>query len=477
MFTHKFINHDDVGGLYSDCAFGLSSGRWLLHFVTGWNGNFSSSWLNGLAGAFYLAIAVWLVVRLFRVKHRLPALLIALTMISFPTVASTYSYMFCSAQYLFSLAFSVIGACCIYKGSVKWMAAGVVAIALSMGCYQAYFCLAFVLLVVALGLDLCENRLKKFLLTALKYVACLALGMALYMLILKLCLWYTGTELVSYQGISSMGQLTFATLIKRICMAYYKFFVFYGNTNIFNRFFPILVVLCCLSIGCMILVAVFRKKLYQQGIMMAFLAVLVLLLPLAANSVFLMAEAETIHLVMRYSMVVPLILSAIAADRLAFRNRSGAITKMRKKVVVFATVFLLALQFACGYEFVLVTNRAYFSMDMTYENTYAYFVKLTAKVELQEGYTTDSRIAFIGTASMDSHVPQTYLTGVLVGDEALNIYTRSDFLSYFLGTDYRLVGDETCEALRSTEEFQQMPCYPAEGSIQTIDGIIVVKFS
>lgn len=118
MFTHKFINHDDVGGLYSDCAFGLSSGRWLLHFVTGWNGNFSSSWLNGLAGAFYLAIAVWLVVRLFRVKHRLPALLIALTMISFPTVASTYSYMFCSAQYLFSLAFSVIGACCIYKGSV-----------------------------------------------------------------------------------------------------------------------------------------------------------------------------------------------------------------------------------------------------------------------------------------------------------------------------------------------------------------------
>ncbi len=140
-------------------------------------------------------------------------------------------------------------------------------------------------------------------------------------------------------------------------------------------------------------------------------------------------------------------------------------------------VGIILLEAAVGYECVLITNRAYFTMDMTYENMYAYYTKLTAKIEMQEGYTTDSKVALIGTASMDNFVPETNMTGVLVGSKALNIYSRQKFFAYFLAVDYNYAGSDDIAAIKATEEFQNMPCYPAEGSIAVINGIITVKFS
>jgi hypothetical protein len=135
------------------------------------------------------------------------------------------------------------------------------------------------------------------------------------------------------------------------------------------------------------------------------------------------------------------------------------------------------MQTACAYEFILITNRAYFSMDMTYENMYAFYTKLTARIELQEGYTHTSTIAMIGEAEGDSHVPDTHLTGVKTGDAALNIYTRNHFLSYFLGSDYKFADSDTCMKIRYSDKFKAMPSYPDAGSIDVIYGVIVVKLS
>lgn len=484
MFTHKFINHDDVGGLYSSCGFGLSSGRWLLHFAATLTGSFSSSWVNGVAGSLYMAAAAVLITRLFRIRRYLPALLMALCLVSFPVLASTYAYMFSSSPYLFALMLAALGALLIRQETIPAMLAGSVAIALSMGCYQAYFALAATLLVVVLGLDLLEDRFggnwKAFLLTGIKYVLFLGLGMVLYLVILKVRLWMTGVELVSYQGISSMGQITLGQLLQRIVAAYKGFAKFcldhQGTVNqngIFLTGFPVLVFLSgCLSLGCAVAAAV-TGKLCRRPVMMVFLLLLMAIFPLATCLVYVMTEPLFVHHVMIYPLVIPLILPAIALDRLTL----PAGGRMRRQAALLTAAALLAVLIATAYQFVMVTNRAYFYMEITYENVYAFYTKLETKVELHEGFTPDAPVAFIGTASMDSYVPNANMTGIMTGNQALNIYSLGHYLMYFHGTRYNFVSPEKEAEIMATGEFQQMPVYPAAGSIQTINGVITVRLS
>lgn len=479
MFTHKFINHDDIWGLYSGCEFGLSSGRWLLHWVTELTGPFSSSWVNGLAGIFCLAVAVVFVARLFGIRRYLPALLLALTMAAFPVLAATYAFMFCSYQYLVSLMLCAMGAYFIYTGRLWRALLGSGLIAMGMGCYQAYFAFAAALLVAALGVDICFGRYgedwKKVLAVAVRCVAALALGMLLYMVILKLCLWMTGTVLTEYQGINAMGRMTLGNLAWQTLSSYYHFFVFFLDTDIFRLAVPVLVFAAwTFSIVAAVMAAI-RCRVYRAPLVLLLLLGDCALLPLGAQLVYVMVGGSgSVHFVMQYAMVVPVLLPAIFADRMTLEKSPA---KGRNQWTATLTVLLLVLQLGCGYEFFLTTNRAYFDMDVTYESVYAYYVKLTAKLEMQEGYTRDTPVAFIGTATMDTAIPPTYMTGVRTGDDALNIYTRDKFLFYFLASDYNWVDDAACEELRTTEEFAQMPCYPAAGAIATIDGVIVVKFS
>lgn len=243
-FTHKFLNHDDIGGLYSGVDL-LSSGRWFLHFATGINGNFSSSWLGALFGAFYLAVAAVLILRMLRIRRFVPTVLTAACLVAFPTVTSTYAYMFCADQYLLALALSAAAAYMISREKVPLIILGGVVMSFSMGIYQAYFPLAASLLVIYMLIDAINSRFasfKDFIVTGLKYCTGLAIGMILYFVILKICLKINNVELVDYQGINSMGMVSLGELIERIKAAYISFPEFYFSSPVFHSFFKYIVI-------------------------------------------------------------------------------------------------------------------------------------------------------------------------------------------------------------------------------------------
>ena len=482
MFTHKFLNHDDVHGLYSDCAFGLSSGRWFLQTVCGWTGDFSSAWLNGVVGALFLALAVVFLVRLFRIRHHLSAVLLAVCMAAFPALASTYSYMFCAPQYLFALALAVIGAYLIRKETWLSNIAGVIALAFSMGCYQSYICFAVMLLVVCVILDLLESRYendwKRPFFTGLKYCGALAAGVVLYFLILKYQLWKTGTVLSDYHGMSSMGQLTPSVLLTRIGNAYNGFFAFFTNESLlFPENFPTLILIMVIGLTLVAVGCIVKQRIYRHPLTLILLLLLIGIFPLASSLMFIMADAEFVHTVMYYPMVGLLLLPILALDRIPVGHGQNAagVWFGRGKILLVAVLFVM--QLLLSHQCILVTNQAYFCMDMTYENAYAYFVKLTTKIEMMEDYESAKPVALIGYATQDTYVPDMELTGVLAGNAALNMYSRDRFLTYFLGEYYPAVSDAVRDELQQTQEFAEMPVYPQDGSIREINGVIVVKVS
>lgn len=360
---------------------------------------------------------------------------------------------------------------------VAAIALGGVAVALSMGIYQSYFPLTAALLVFSMLVDVIDSRFssfKEFITVGLKYIAGLAFGMILYFVILRICLKVNNVELIDYQGISSMGIVTFSQLIDRISAAYKNFFYFYRSA-VFHSFFKYIAAAAFLFSAVAALAIIFQRRLYKSFSAIIEIIILVALIPLACDLVYVMAGEFTVHLVMVYPMLLPLIFPAVISERICF---SGILKSRSGFVSLALTLALLLTQLACAYEFVLIDNRAYFYMDMTYKNVYAFMTKLTAKIELQDDFSSSTPVALIGKINMDSNVPATPgMTGVFTGNSVANIYTRKHLLYNVLASRYDYVDADTEEQIKQTDEFEEMPCYPNAGSIKTINGVIVVKFS
>ena len=57
------------------------------------------------------------------------------------------------------------------------------------------------------------------------------------------------------------------------------------------------------------------------------------------------------------------------------------------------------------------------------------------------------------------------------------MWSRKQFLAYFLNSPYNWATEEQIADVVTTPAYQEMPCYPSEGSIATINDIVVVKLS
>ncbi len=480
MFTNKFLNHDDVDGLLEGCESGLSSGRWLLPAAAGLTGNFSSSWLSGMAGSLCLALLCVLTVRLFRIRQLCPALLMSLLLVSFPSVTSTFTYMFNAAPDFEALTVSVLAALLIRKETVRSCAAGILLLGCAMGIYQAYLSATATLLVMCLILDVCDDRWggnwKAFLGTAVRQVLCLLGGLVFYFAVLQMCLKVTGTVLSEYQGISSMGRVTPVWLLERAVLAFQSYFRFLTGRlyPVFPRWAAGLVFLSAAAGFLAVGVYVVRGRLWRQTGMMVFLFLLCTAFPVATMLPYLMTGGN-IHMLMLYPEVFTLVIPSVILDRL--RTDPERMRDAVQKAVLLLAAGLVLLEAVLGWQCILADSRAYFAMDITCENVYAFYAKLTAKIEMYPGYTPDTLVALAGTAKIPETVPDPGMTGVLVGEQALNMYSRRRLMLYFLGTSMCWVDDEWEKALMETEKFRSMPCYPAQGSIDMVEGVLTVKFS
>ncbi len=476
-FTNKLINHDDLSEMFTGGSF-LPSGRWLLDPVLKLTGRFSSPLVNGVVGSMWLALAVVFTVRLFRMRSLLASIAVAAAMAAFPTVTSTWAYMFTAPAYFFAMLLAALGACLIRGRGWARFAAGAGAIAVAMGCYQAYFGFAAALSVMSLLVEVCSGtyeRPKVLLLDVLRAFLGLVLGMAAYLVILRLCLWVTGTELLSYAGLNGMTDVSLSQLIDRAVEAYRSFFRFpfsdaflavHRSFPFFMRAFEVLTVLT-------LLVLAVRHGVYRSPVAAVMALALLAVLPLAVNIVYVMAGAENVHWLMIYPNVLLWFLPAVLADR----TELPASGRLKRAAAGVAACFLLAVSAAQSYEGALIANKAYLEMELTARGANAYLTRLVSRVEQTEGYEPGMGVAFIGNAYSGTALPKSGLTGVFLGDELMNVYSRGWLFYYFQSFTPGYVPEDQCTAIRETPEFKAMPCYPADGSISKIDGVLVVKLS
>lgn len=484
MFTNKLPNHDDIHHLF-ECDYGTQSGRWLLPYVLKWAGDFSLPWLNGFLGLLCLAGTACLTVSLFRIRRPLACIITAGLLVSFPTVVSTYTYMFTADAYFFGLFLAAFGAYAASRFPIMGIPLGAIAVICSMGIYQSYFPVATVLMVGGLLVD-CLDGSESYLhllFRGIKMLAALALGMIVYMAVAR---WATAAlgGLSDYMGISSMGQISLSELpdLIRKCYDTYPEYFTENDYGWYFSYLPGLMQAAVYATLALFALLVVRRRV---GVLRGLLAVVLLVLyPLAANLIHVMVGGADIHYLMIYGAVYLLVLPVALADR-AGETLEG-LGRLRGTLASLLSWLLIVTMALVTFSYTVADNQAYFKMDLALEQLNAYSNRLVSAIEQAPGYTADVPVLLVGTSGSEAQIAgvtpalnELQMTGVFSMPTYRAQYSYGEYLNDFLALPNTVYVDksesEQAQAVAHSESVAALPAYPAAGSIQLIDGYLVVK--
>jgi hypothetical protein len=267
----------------------------------------------------------------------------------------------------------------------------------------------------------------------------------------------------------------FSTILERLSSTLGGALYYYKNgLGIYSSAFTKLVIISFILDAVVIVKMICQNKLYKNPLYIITIVLWGLVSPLVLGCAYLMTSTN-VHQVMMFYVIISLILPAVLADGL---NIKPSFSKLKKALAIGLATLLLAVQLFFGYEFVLVTNRCYFSMDLTAKSTLAYYSRVAQRIEALDGFSPECHIVLIGYPDISFNIPSSNITGDNVDGEALKVYSRHIILQTLVGANYPIYNEgPLAKEIRQTEEFKSMPCYPADNSIQKIDGKIVVKFS
>ncbi len=142
---------------------------------------------------------------------------------------------------------------------------------------------------------------------------------------------------------------------------------------------------------------------------------------------------------------------------------------------VWAALFLL---------FCLNTNNLlYTASDQAHRATESYATRLLARIESCEGYEPGMEIAVVGAVPSSQLQSQTESfrqvrhysvpTGTVL---TLNKHIYYYF-SQWLNTPVKELDEAVMQSISDSSEFQAMPLYPAPGSVQVMNGRVVVRMA
>lgn len=484
MMSLNLVN--DLDGLWHLSNFiagdwEISLGRGLQRYADRARFGIVSDPFNSILTLLLLSTANAVLLKRFPVGGWLRRIVLLMLLTANPVVCESLSYSYMSVNfgsaYLFSvLSFAVIREFKSWKqiltrGSISGLFLGI-----SMAFYQAYLCVASILIVITLLRILCdETDLKKAFRYALSGGYSFLCGGVIYYAITQALLFRAGISLASYRGAASITPLLMVQQLPHsVKNCYLDFFAHYWEKKAFSDLEFIDVVLLGLSAFYLAAVLIRFIELFKRNKGSAFLfIVLVLLLPAACCSVLLVAAGNRTSGLMSMGLVLcPVLLGAIVPDK-------GRLGFYMKRL-----------------QFLLLAAFAWFQLSATVNDQLALKEGKTATVTLTEnilyqlsekGYLDPSQpVALVGRPADNDLFAQNAAYQMANGYAKFGCWStdaRNNRVSWagvvynFLGIELNLCNDSDYRELVSLEQVADMPEYPAKGSICMIQDIVVVKVS
>jgi len=356
-----------------------------------------------------------------------------------------------------------------------------------MGIYQAYLCLALGILVTGLFLDMLEESSKASLVfrKGIKAFVVACVSVVVYTVISRMIY----PQLDAYNGLDQMGKLDLIRL-PRLILRSYKWVAEYFILKPFSFISGaawVLNVVSCLLTAALVIAFFIKKKFYRNVWTALFYALLTMMVPLAMGSIIIMAPDASVSMLMLYQYHILYVFLAALLEKSQdtetglFISAHGKLKSGKLLAYLITAVLLLV-----GYQNFIVTNQAYFRMGIAYERAYAYYNRIMMRIEATEGYIPGQPFALIGEYGL-SETPDLLgsysldgekfddLSGVAKETGLLTSGVRHNFMKTYIGVEMPDINEEAIEQIKETEEYKNMPSYPAEGCVKQIEGIWIIK--
>ena len=487
--AYRFFNldfsHDSLMILQNDGAVQIGLGRFLQPLYRVLRGDLSAPFLLSLLSLVWLSLANYIVVSLLGLRslgHI--ALLCGILSTNAVLTFSFATYLPWADVYTLAYLLAALAVWLAVRFFWGFLAAWV-PLMLSLALYQGYFNVAVILLMIAFVKHVLDGMETKELPVRIgKYLGALLGGLILYYTVFQIVLAVTGIPLrETYNGLSQLGSYRPDTVLELVA-ATWKYPLRYMLHP--ETYHPRAAALINIAVGASAAAALVRTALAKKLAMIpaVLLALCVLAMPFGVNAVYFITKGDQ-HSLMIFSFFL---LYAFAFMLWEYRDRlppaelpEKLLTAVRQARSLFAALLSGLLLLVILFN-VVFANQVYLKKSLEYEATMNYLTKLTYSIEQTEGYVPgETPVIVVGAFETSSLFAQRegFEDVVGVGLERASAATYSDTFESFFNSilSYRINWIDTARGREyaAWPEVRAMPVYPAKGSCQIVNGVLVVK--
>ena len=521
-------------GSFTPHAWDMSLGRWGLLFAAYAKFGLCSPVLTSAITIALFALGIVALIDKLGIRNACLRYASSILFIVSPFVSCCITYYYCSNSYALSFLCAVLAACLIGRvgavGKPVALVGAVPLLAFSLGCYQAslgVFCVTVLLVMIRALMggnfdprprgarggegrlscreesrggeaqSLCSEegcsasssfsakQLAVFFGVAV--VVCAA-GAVLYYALTELSLFVLGIGLSSYGGASSVGAGSIlGSLASSVPSAYAAFSDGFFSHGIFgNHFGWVYVAAVCLivaTVAFVCLVAINGAKCLGPS---AMALLCVALIPFAANVILVIVPS--------YGYPTPLMLGGFMASFLLLPllvqllldlpNRGNARPRVPAKAMSIGCCCLIAVG---AWSYALQSNADAEVMQACQNQTASLATRIAGALDANSDVQAGAKVLIAGkpeagnypnTSDSYAHASSYAKWGMVWDNHYQNNMRSWDvIMKQFAGQSFNYCSFDECAKVIRSNEFASMSLYPANDSVATIDGVVVVKIS
>ena len=478
VFTNPLFNHDSIYLINHNEA--TSSGRWLLGIMTYClQAYYRMPWITAIWTTLFLALGCVGIVRILQIQSKGRIILSCALLNAFPTIACTLAYNFTASAYFAALMLAVYGTWCCLSRRWSLLLLGSLLFSASMGIYQAYISVSASLFVFVLALEIVQkpHKWKTVLVKGIRCLFGLAMGFVFYLVFLRLSCHLRGVELSAYRGINEMGKYSLSELPGLFIKTYQQVGNFYFRMDMHSYLTPAMVwsQRALIVIGVIALIyLIIHKKVYHFWQATVILGILLIVSPVAINALQILNTKDTPYTLMIYSFVLLFLFVMRLTEMCA--SKATALRLLRQFAVC-VCAFL-------AFRYMIYSNIGYLHLQNAMQTTDAFANRVAVRVEQQPGYgelpvcITGGYPYYFTQPRLQNNFP---VTDTMMGLYADSIAGNRNMLSAYLQEVLRVPvpqpSNEQIACVEASEAYQNMPSWPADGSVAVVEDVIVVKLS
>lgn len=515
-FANNMYSHDSLLVIYqNDYAWQVSLGRFIQPLLILLRGSLCSPWLISVIAILFTSLSVYFIADFLKINNKIGVVLTAGIFVCNTTVISANAAFLPWVDfYTLTCFLAVFGVWCIKMAwyneviDTKWKRilltlVGIFALIGSLSIYQSYICVAIGLIMIDVLFSLMKKaEFKDVFKRTLIYIVSFVIAGVIYYVMWKLMqiIFHVGTA-DSYNGLSTVGDYSDTSIFSVLINTYKQVIHYFWTPEIF------------------------KSVIYKQmniGIAWTWILrfVNVAMVVSIFINIFLQNKKEKTPLWQRICQLVILVLLPFGLNFVSFISKGMEHTLM---VFAFLLVYVLAIQLfgerldTCGtfyaqiddtekqhtglsfanitkssivlipfvvllWNSIVYSNQVYLKKELQAEATTALMNRVVYEIEHTENYVSgETEVAFFGNFQVSDYVQDLAdFEEVLpygMGKSSVT-YIGADYalLKYILDVNMNLTRVDT-EDEAQMKQVEDMPCYPAEGSIAYIDDVLVVKIA